>query len=182
MSTPPVWQPDYNHVVAEVDRFLPQIHPVALALLDRLPEPATGAIVLDVSCGTGEPGLTLARRSPKIRLLGIDCAEAALAIARSKAAKEALTNARFEVMSSDALCRGRRPEACRGILCRAPLGVPTGVPRRRERHGSGRRPQDPRSEQEPSRDHLGQGHDAGAPPCREVMGRMRELRALGDAG
>jgi ubiquinone/menaquinone biosynthesis C-methylase UbiE len=103
MNTPSVPLPDHNHLAAEFDRFLPLIHPVALALLDHLPEPASGELVLDVSCGTGEPGLTLLRRSPGVRLLGIDSAAALIGVAQSKASRDSLTNARFEVMSSDAL-------------------------------------------------------------------------------
>lgn len=102
MSTPSSL-PDYNHLATEFDRFLPQVHPVTLALLDQLPELAPGSLVLDVSCGTGEPGLTLLRRSPGVRLLGVDSAAGMLAVAQSKADRESLLNARFEVMSSDAL-------------------------------------------------------------------------------
>lgn len=90
-------------MAAKFDRFLPQIHPVSLAVLDHLPELADGAAVLDVACGTGEPGLTLARRVPTIRLLGVDSAPGMIDVARGKVAAEALSNARFEVMSTDAL-------------------------------------------------------------------------------
>jgi ubiquinone/menaquinone biosynthesis C-methylase UbiE len=104
MSTPPVLpMPDYNQIADGFDRFLPHIHPVTLALLDHLPTPAAGETVLDVACGTGEPGLTLARRAPAVRLLGVDRAEAMIAVARTKAERESLSNARFEVMSSESL-------------------------------------------------------------------------------
>jgi ubiquinone/menaquinone biosynthesis C-methylase UbiE len=104
MSTPPVLpMPDFDRMAATFDRFLPQIHPVTLALLERLPELAAGATVLDVACGTGEPGLTLARRSPALRLLGVDRAEAMIAVAQGKAERESLANARFAVMSSESL-------------------------------------------------------------------------------
>lgn len=104
MSSPPaVPTPDFNRMAANFDRFLPQVHPVSLAVLDRLPEPPAGSVVLDVACGTGEPGLTLARRSPGVRLLGVDSAPAMIEAARGKAARESLENVRFEVMASDAL-------------------------------------------------------------------------------
>ena len=59
-------------MVADFDLFLPLIQPVGLAVLGRLPKLPEGANVLDVACGTGEPGLTLARLSPDVHLLGID--------------------------------------------------------------------------------------------------------------
>jgi ubiquinone/menaquinone biosynthesis C-methylase UbiE len=108
MSTPAALPtPDYNQMAERFDRFLPQVHPVTLALLDHLPAPGTGETVLDVACGTGEPGLTLARRSPGARVLGVDAASAMLAVAQSKAARESLVNVRFEVMSSEALALGQ---------------------------------------------------------------------------
>jgi SAM-dependent methyltransferase len=104
MSTPSALpMPDYNRMAGSFDRFLPLIHPVTLALLERLPAPEAGALVLDVACGTGEPGLTLARRRPEVRVLGVDSAAAMIEVARGKAARESLGSARFEVMSSDAL-------------------------------------------------------------------------------
>lgn len=104
MSTPAALPlPDYNQMAERFDRFLPLIHPVTLALLERLPAPEPGALVLDVACGTGEPGLTLARRRPEVRLLGVDSAAAMIEVARGKAARESLGNARFEVMASEAL-------------------------------------------------------------------------------
>lgn len=98
--------PDFNHLAAHFDRFLPLIHPVSVALLERLPGLAAGARVLDVACGTGEPGLTLARRSPDVRLLGVDQAEALIAVAQDKAAREGLKNASFCLMPLDALQLG----------------------------------------------------------------------------
>lgn len=49
--------PDFNRMAGGFDRFLSLIHPVTLALLDHLPAPPVGATVLDVACGTGEPGV-----------------------------------------------------------------------------------------------------------------------------
>lgn len=104
MSTPPTLpMPDFNQMAGSFDRFLPLIQPVALALLEHLPAPAAGATVLDVACGTGEPGLTLARRSPGVRVIGVDSAPAAIEVAKGKVASESLENVRFEVMSSDSL-------------------------------------------------------------------------------
>lgn len=105
MSDQPVpVRPDYKHfhLAPDFDRYMPQIHPVALALLEHLPV-AQGATVLDVACGSGEPGLMLARRTPGVRLLGIDSAAPMIAVAQSKADREALPNVRFEVMSFERL-------------------------------------------------------------------------------
>jgi SAM-dependent methyltransferase len=94
---------DFGELAARFDRFLPQIHAVGLAVLERLPGLAGGETVLDVACGTGEPGLTLARRSPGVQVVGVDQAEALIAVAQAKAAREGLGNARFSVMPMDAL-------------------------------------------------------------------------------
>ncbi len=96
-------QLDYTHLAQDFDRFLPQIHPVSLALLERLPTLAAGATVLDVACGTGEPGLTLARTTPNLQVLGVDQAEAMIGVAQSKAAREKLTNIQFSVMPMHSL-------------------------------------------------------------------------------
>lgn len=101
-TTPPV-RLDFNPLAAQFDRFLPQIAPVTDALLARLPALEAGATVLDVACGTGEPGLTLARRSPHLKLVGVDQAEALIGVANAKAARDEVANARFEVMPMTAL-------------------------------------------------------------------------------
>ena len=95
--------PDYNALAAVFDRFLPLIQPVTGAILEHLPALPAGARVLDVACGTGEPGLSLARRSPDVQLLGVDAAAGMLEVARAKAEREQLANVRFEVMSAEIL-------------------------------------------------------------------------------
>ncbi len=102
-TDPPSGLPDYNALAAVFDRFLPLVQPVTGAILEHLPALAAGARLLDVACGTGEPGLTLARRSPDVQLLGADAAAAMLEVARAKAAREQLANVRFEVMSAETL-------------------------------------------------------------------------------
>lgn len=94
--------PDYDTIADRFDRFLPLIAPVGEAVLARLSLPQ-GGTVLDVACGTGEPGLTLARRRRDVRVLGVDSAKAMIAVAEAKAAREGLDHARFEVMTSEAL-------------------------------------------------------------------------------
>ena len=95
--------PDYNALAAVFDRFLPLVTPVTDAILERVAPLPRNARVLDVACGTGEPGLTLARRSPDVQLLGVDAAAGMLEVARGKAAREQLANVRFEVMSAETL-------------------------------------------------------------------------------
>lgn len=48
--------------------------------------------VLDIACGTGEPGLTIAALAPKGSVTGTDLAEQMLVIARENAARKQLTN------------------------------------------------------------------------------------------
>lgn len=88
------------------DKFLPYIQPVTDAMLAHLPALGAGAVVLDLACGTGEPGLSLVRREPEVRLLGIDASDGMLAVARRKADAERLGKARFEAMPLDALTLG----------------------------------------------------------------------------
>ncbi len=94
---------DFNRMAADFERFLPLIEPVGLAVLGHLPTLPEGAQVLDVACGTGEPGLSLARRAPGVRLLGVDVAAGMVEVARAKVAREGLSNVRFEVMAAESL-------------------------------------------------------------------------------
>ena len=104
MSSPDAFAlPDYDQLAAKFDRYLPLIAPVGLAIIDRLPTLPPGAQVLDVACGTGEPGLSLLRRVPGITLLGVDVAEGMIAVAQAKAARSGLDNARFQVGTMDKL-------------------------------------------------------------------------------
>lgn len=105
-SDPTPGLPDFDAMAGSFDRFLPLIEPVSGAILDRLTRLPAGARVLDVACGTGEPGLTLARRSPDVQLLGVDAAAGMIEVARRKAEREQLANVRFEVMSAETLACG----------------------------------------------------------------------------
>jgi SAM-dependent methyltransferase len=70
------------------DEILPLLQPVAERLVTWVPGLPTAGTVLDVACGTGEPGLTLARHYPQARILGIDASEMMIAVARSKTARQ----------------------------------------------------------------------------------------------
>ena len=95
--------PDFEKMAAVYDRNAHLIAPVGDAVLAELPALPDGALVVDVACGTGEPGLTLARRRPGVRVVGVDAAQAMIAIARGKADRERLGNVRFEVMQAEQL-------------------------------------------------------------------------------
>jgi ubiquinone/menaquinone biosynthesis C-methylase UbiE len=76
---------DWNETAKTFDRWLPYIQPVADALIS-LADISEGHKILDVASGTGEPSLTLARRfGGQIQIIGIDGAEAMVAIANGKA-------------------------------------------------------------------------------------------------
>ncbi|GAB2572826.1 methyltransferase [Paractinoplanes abujensis] len=89
-------QPDYNEAARGWDRLEFLIRPVAEAIVERLPDPAPGAFVLDLGCGTGEPGLTVRTRHPAVRLLGVDRADLMVEIARAKARSLGFDNTTFE--------------------------------------------------------------------------------------
>ena len=104
MSTQPALvMPDFNKLAAQFDLLLPFKAPVGEAIFDRLPRLLPGTHVLDLACGTGEPGLSLIQRHPGTFLLGIDAAPAMIDAARRKAARASLPNARFEVMPMQTL-------------------------------------------------------------------------------
>ena len=89
----------FDRMAKEFDQWLPFFEPSTDSLIAHASVSA-GESILDIACGTGEPGLTLAERNPGISLLGIDAAEPMVNIARAKAAARGLANARFEVMKS----------------------------------------------------------------------------------
>src|SRR6185503_7102816 len=51
--------------------------------------------VVDFACGTGEPALTIARKLPRGRVIGIDIAEPMIEIARRRARRLRIRNAVF---------------------------------------------------------------------------------------
>jgi ubiquinone/menaquinone biosynthesis C-methylase UbiE len=105
MSTDPAPAilPDFNKLAAQFDLLLPFKALVGEAIFDRLPRLLPGTHVLDLACGTGEPGLSLIQRHPGISLLGVDAAAAMIEAARRKVTDASLPNARFEVMSMQML-------------------------------------------------------------------------------
>ena len=69
-----------------------------LPALDSLP--ASPETVLDLGCGYGPIGLTVARRAPSASVWGVDVNERALGLARENAEANDITNATF-VLASD---------------------------------------------------------------------------------
>ena len=101
MSTPPN-QPDWNQIADKFDLWVPHLAPVGETLLATL-DIQPGQHVLDVACGTGEPGLTLARRHPHVQLTAIDAAAGMITAAKRKAAREGLANMQFTCMPAEHL-------------------------------------------------------------------------------
>jgi ubiquinone/menaquinone biosynthesis C-methylase UbiE len=99
-SQPTPRMPDYERMAVNFDAVLPFVQRVAEAIVERLPE-LRGGTVVDIACGTGEPGLTLARRNPHVHVLGVDRAPAMIEIACRKAALEPVPNAEFSVMPAE---------------------------------------------------------------------------------
>jgi ubiquinone/menaquinone biosynthesis C-methylase UbiE len=94
---------DFAKMADHFDRLLPFLVPVSDAQFAHLPELAPGSRVLDLACGTGEPGLSLSRRYPGVLLLGIDATVGMIDVARRKATRDSLVNVGFDVMSMENL-------------------------------------------------------------------------------
>jgi ubiquinone/menaquinone biosynthesis C-methylase UbiE len=98
-----VGQPDWNRIAQKFDLWLPHIAPVGETLIERLDLHPRDR-VLDLACGTGEPGLTLARRyGDEVGILGVDAAEGMVNAARAKVEKEGLRGIAFKVMPAEDL-------------------------------------------------------------------------------
>jgi len=79
-----------------------QLGPVGTAIIDRLGL-VDGGRYLDIASGTGEPGLSMARRLPKARVALTDLAPQMLDVAARRASAEALDNVETRVCSADDL-------------------------------------------------------------------------------
>jgi len=93
----------FNAAAPEYDFFLPMIEPVTTEMLRhvRLSE---GCRVLDIACGTGEPGLTIARSGVSgLSVVGIDPAQVMLKEAEKKVAQWKLSNVTFQEMKAEKL-------------------------------------------------------------------------------
>lgn len=94
-------QPDWNEMAKTFDAWVPYIQPLAERLIDRL-DLMTGMKVLDVACGTGEPGLSIARVwKGDVELTGIDSAEAMVDVCKTKVKEEGLKGINHLVMRAE---------------------------------------------------------------------------------
>ncbi len=76
----------------------------ALLQVEELIEKRPGArALLDVGCGRGDIALSLARRHPKLHVIGLDSNATALATARARAEAAGLVNVRFVRLEADRL-------------------------------------------------------------------------------
>ncbi|WP_162467121.1 class I SAM-dependent methyltransferase [Streptomyces cavernae] len=99
-------QPDYDRAAREWDRLNSMPQPVSDAIARCLPTLPPGALVLDLGCGTGEPGFTIKSAFPDTRLLGVDASEPMIEMARAKAQRDGLTGTEFKVMQMEDLAVG----------------------------------------------------------------------------
>ena len=79
-----------------------QLGPVGAAMIDRL-DIAEDQQHLDIASGTGEPGLTIARRSPRGRVVLTDLVREMLEIAERRAREQGAVNVETKVCSADDL-------------------------------------------------------------------------------
>jgi ubiquinone/menaquinone biosynthesis C-methylase UbiE len=94
-------QPDWNEMAKTFDAWLPYIRPVADRLIDTL-DLKPGLKVLDVACGTGEPGLSIARRwKGRVEVLGIDAAEGMIGVCSRKVTEERLDGINYRAMKAE---------------------------------------------------------------------------------
>jgi SAM-dependent methyltransferase len=93
---------DWNRLSAEFSAWLPLIAPYGERLIDRAAA-APGMAVLDLACGTGEPGLTLAERVPGVRVTGADGAVGMVRMARAAGRERGITGIGFTVAKGERL-------------------------------------------------------------------------------
>src|SRR6266513_1212850 len=79
-----------------------QLGPVGAAMIERL-DIAEDQQHLDIASGTGEPGLTIARLSPKGRVVLTDLAAEMLDVAARRARAQGVANVETQVCSADDL-------------------------------------------------------------------------------
>src|SRR4051794_21989040 len=79
-----------------------QLRPVGEAIIERL-DIAEDHQHLDIACGTGEPGLSIARLVPKGRVVLTDLVAEMLDVAARRASAQGVANIETKVCSADDL-------------------------------------------------------------------------------
>ncbi len=79
-----------------------QLRPVGAAMIERL-DIAENQVHLDIASGTGEPGLSIARLSPRGRVVLTDLSAEMLAVAERRADAHGFANVETAVCSADDL-------------------------------------------------------------------------------
>jgi len=101
-SNPAVWDSSYRLVAAE--KWKAKSAAMGRAVTEALVEyaaPRAGMCVLDLACGTGEPGISLAERvAPEGRVTGVDLSAELLKLAAERAKNRNLQN--FSTQHADA--------------------------------------------------------------------------------
>ncbi|NDU76604.1 methyltransferase [Actinomadura sp. DSM 109109] len=72
-----------------------RVDPGTRVLLETVPPPPQTGDLLDLGCGYGPIAITMAKRSPQARVLGVDVNQRALELAESNAKAAGLDNVRF---------------------------------------------------------------------------------------
>ncbi|URM93421.1 class I SAM-dependent methyltransferase [Actinomadura madurae] len=74
-----------------------RVDPGTRVLLETVPDPPATGDLLDLGCGYGPIALTMAKRSPQARVLGVDVNQRALNAAENNAKTAGLDNVRFSL-------------------------------------------------------------------------------------
>jgi ubiquinone/menaquinone biosynthesis C-methylase UbiE len=106
---------DWNRAAGDYAAWLPLVAPYGAHLVDRL-GPRPGERLLDLACGTGEPGLTALERVPDLTVIGADGAANMIRAARGEARERGIDGAAFCIAKAERLpfADGRFD----GALCR----------------------------------------------------------------
>jgi ubiquinone/menaquinone biosynthesis C-methylase UbiE len=93
----------FDAVAAKWARAAQRLDALTPRLVSRLGPLRPGSTLLDVACGSGEPGLSIAEANPGVQLAGIDIAPAMIEQAVREARGRGIAHARFEVASAEKL-------------------------------------------------------------------------------
>ncbi|MEU8120688.1 methyltransferase [Spirillospora sp. NPDC049024] len=75
-----------------------RVDPGTRVLLETVPAPPATGDLLDLGCGYGPIAITMAKRSPQARVIGVDVNQRALGLAEENAKAAGLDNVRFSLV------------------------------------------------------------------------------------